>query len=132
MILFSNDNVRRQDRLLGREVAEELLRTVEYGVLSMVEQRGGSVAGYGIPISYVWDGFEYIYFHSAPSGHKLESFDQNSEVSFTIVGSTKVVSEKSTTAYESVVVRGSIERNLTTGLKMKALEMILDKYSPSD
>jgi uncharacterized protein len=34
---YNNDNVRRQDRLLAEDEARELLRTGEYGVLSMIK-----------------------------------------------------------------------------------------------
>ena len=40
---YCNDGVRRRDRLLDAGRAAELLRTGEYAVLSMVENRGGSV-----------------------------------------------------------------------------------------
>lgn len=129
---FDNSEVRRQDRLLDSSRAEELLQRGEYGILLMVERRDGEVAGYGVPMSYAWDGGDYIYFHCAPEGHKLECLDANPEVSFTIVGATKVVSDKFTTAYESVVVRGVAERNLEQNFRMRALELILDKYSLSD
>ena len=67
---YSNENVRRQDRLLDEESARNLLAKCEYGVLSMVDDEGGA---YGLPISFVWDGGEYIYLHCAPVGHKLRS-----------------------------------------------------------
>ena len=48
MIPYDNTAVRRQDRLLDVARACELLRTGEYGVLSMQAEEGG---GYGIPLS---------------------------------------------------------------------------------
>lgn len=50
---YSNETVRRQDRLLEEENALRLLQTAEYGILSMQAAGGG---GYGIPVNYVWDG----------------------------------------------------------------------------
>lgn len=50
---YDNSQVRRQDRLLDEERAEELLAEAEYGILSMVEQRDGKTAGYGIPINFI-------------------------------------------------------------------------------
>ena len=86
---YSNENVRRQDRLLDEESARNLLAKCEYGVLSMVDDEGGA---YGLPISFVWDGGEYIYLHCAPVGHKLRSIAQEPRVSFCVVGKTNVLS----------------------------------------
>ncbi len=130
---FDNSSVRRQDRLIEPEAATDIIKNGEFGVLSMVEVLGeASYGGYGIPINYVWDGGVYIYLHSAPSGHKLDSINKNPNVSFTIIGRTNVISHKFTTAYESVVIRGKIVRGLTNQEKMDALLLLLDKYSPND
>ena len=132
MINYDNSSVRRQERLLDEQTTIELLRNGEYGVLSMVEQRDGAVAGYGIPINYVWDGGRYIYFHCAPEGHKLDSLNCSDAVSFTIVGKTNVISRKFTTAYQSVIVRGHLARGLSSEERMAALRLFLEKYSPAD
>lgn len=58
---YNNETVRRRDRLMDETRALELLRTSEYGVLSMVADGGG----YGIPINFVWDGKDSIYIHCA-------------------------------------------------------------------
>ncbi len=131
-IPYNNAEVRRQDRLLDEENAIKLLECGEYGILSMVEEVNGGVGGYGIPISYVWDHAASIYLHCAPEGHKLNNLQGNPNVSFCVVGSTNVISHKFTTAYESIVVRGRISMNLSTDERMKALALILDKYSPED
>ena len=128
--LYKNDKVRRQDRLLNESVAVELLRNGEYGILSMVERLGEEVGGYGVPISYVWDGENSIYFHCAPEGHKLNCLKTNSSASFCIVGQTIIISNKFTTAYESIIIRGGVHMELSSEERMKALMLILDKYSP--
>lgn len=132
MEFYSNENVRRQDRLLDKQSAITLLRSGEYGVLSMVEIRDSIPAGYGIPLNYVWDEADYIYIHCGPDGHKLDCIDANPLVSFCVVGHTNVISNKFTTAYESLVIRGKISRNLIEEERKKALRLILMKYSPDD
>ncbi|WP_199163380.1 pyridoxamine 5'-phosphate oxidase family protein [Parabacteroides provencensis] len=131
MINFDNSSVRRQERLLSEESSLDLLRVSEYGILSFVETRCGAVAAYGIPLNYVLNE-DYIYFHCAPDGYKMSCLDISNEVSFTIVGRTEVISEKFTTAYQSVVVRGQLERGLADTERMNALKMLLQKYSPND
>lgn len=45
---YSNEKVRRQDRLLSEQEAYDLLRQGEYGFLAMTDGEGHP---YGIPIS---------------------------------------------------------------------------------
>ncbi len=128
-IPYDNGAVRRQDRLLPPEAAEALLRTGEYGVLSMQAEQGG---GYGIPLSYVWDGAGSIYIHCAPEGRKLRALERCAEASFCVVGRTEVHPALFTTAYESIVVRCRAVRGLPPEERMHALELLLAKYSPDD
>jgi nitroimidazol reductase NimA-like FMN-containing flavoprotein (pyridoxamine 5'-phosphate oxidase superfamily) len=126
---YNNETVRRQDRLLDETAAEALLQNGEYGVLSMVSEEN---SGYGIPINYAWDGNSSIYLHCAPEGRKLLSVTQNNKVSFCVVGQTKVVSNKFTTGYASIVLNCQAHVHLKPKERMKALELLLDKYSPND
>ncbi|HIS34691.1 MAG TPA: pyridoxamine 5'-phosphate oxidase family protein [Candidatus Avirikenella pullistercoris] len=128
-MIYDNSKIRRQDRLLDKERASEILKEGEYGVLSMATENGG----YGIPINYVFDeSRECLYFHCAPEGEKLRCIAMDNRVSFCIVGKTKVAPSKFTTAYESIVIRGKTEADLPAEERMHALELILDKYSPND
>ena len=82
--LFDNSIVRRQDRLLDYNSAEELLLRAEYGFLSF-----GGETGYGIPINFALKGMS-LYFHCAPQGEKLERMKQNNQVCFCVVGNTEL------------------------------------------
>lgn len=124
---YSNENVRRQDRVLDEQSAEKLLREGEYGVLSMPDPLHGA---YGIPVNYVWDGKDSVYIHCAPEGRKLRLLDDDSRVSFCVVGRTKPVPDKFTTEYESIVLQCTARRGLPPEERMLALELIVDKYSP--
>lgn len=96
MINYSNKNVRRHDRLLDKEAAIELLRTGEYGVLSL----SGVDGAYGMLLSYAWNSADVIYFHCAPEGEKLAYINHNPNASFVVVGRTNVLSSKFTTEYK--------------------------------
>lgn len=126
---YDNSLVRRQERLLTEEAAADLLRTGEYGVLSMADAEGGA---YGVPLNYVWDGGESIYIHCAPEGRKLRLLAGIPAVSFCIVGRTNVLSSKFTTEYESVVLECRAFVELGEEEKRRALMLILEKYSPGD
>jgi len=109
--------------------AVELLKSAEYGVLSLSEADGQP---YGIPVNFVWDGQNSIYIHCAPVGRKLDILDCNSKVSFCIIGKTSLQPAKFTTGYESIILFGKAIHNLPDEEKWKALNLILDKLSPND
>ena len=115
---YTNEQVRRQDRLLDENLADELVRKGEYGVLSMVTPEG---EGYGIPVNYVWDeNLNALYIHCAPQGRKLTCLAHQPLVTFTIIGRT------------GVVLACTAHTGQTAEERMKALELILDKYAPDD
>lgn len=126
---YNNETVRRQDRLLDEATALDLLKNSDYGVLSI---QGDDDGAYGLPISYAWDGDQNIYLHCATEGKKLRLIDRCNRVSFCIVGPTKVIPDKFTTEYESIILTCTATRHLPEEERMKAFELILDKYSPQD
>ena len=119
-------DIRRKDRVLDNERAMQLLETGEYGFLSMYGKNG---YGYGIPLNYAMEN-KSIYFHCAPEGFKLENIRQNNRVSFCVVGSTQVLPEQFSTAYESVLVFGRIVGGLSEKECYKALDLLVAKYCP--
>lgn len=128
-MIYSNTNIRRQDRLLDKNSANTLLKNGEYGVLSMQAENGGA---YAVPISYVWDGISSIYFHCAKDGRKISCINLCNSVSLSIVGKTNVISDKFTTEYESIILECTAVTGLSDAERIKALELLLDKYSPND
>lgn len=126
-MIYDNSTIRRQDRLLDEERAMRLLDEGEYGFLALAD------AGepYAVPMSYAAEG-DRIYFHCAPEGRKLRILEKNKAACFTVVGRTQVQPGKFTTLYESIVAFGDIAVVEDEAGRMKALELILDKYSPDD
>ena len=83
---------------------------------------------YGVPVNYVVKG-DAIFIHGAAKGQKLESIERNKNVSFCVVGNTKILPDEFTTAYESVIVFGTA--HIIDGEeKCDALELILEKFTP--
>ena len=123
---YTNENVRRQDRILEKQDAENLLKNCEYGVLSLSAENGA----YGVPISFAWDGNDRIYLHCAKSGRKIDAMKSSPEVSFCVVGRTKTLPEKFSTEYESVVVKCRAKLGLADETKLRALRLLVEKYSP--
>jgi nitroimidazol reductase NimA-like FMN-containing flavoprotein (pyridoxamine 5'-phosphate oxidase superfamily) len=117
--------MRRQDRSLNNEDAAELLRSEEYGVLSMSTPEN---EGYGVPLSYVYtDGG--IYFHCATEGTKLEFLRANPHASFCVVGKTEILPAKFSTRFESAIAAGTITEAAGDD-KRKGLLLLVEKYSP--
>lgn len=124
---YVNDTVRRQDRLMDEELAKEILKMAEYGVLSMVDDDGQA---YGIPVNFVWDGEDTIYIHCAPEGRKLRAIAKHPKVSLCAIGHTHLLPKNFTTEYESVVVFGTAHTGLSEEERMHALHLLIDKLSP--
>ncbi len=127
---YNIHDIRRQDRLLPYEEAVLLLRTGEYGVLSMIDNKADQKMAYGVPVSFAWDGKESLYIHCAPEGRKLRCLGKNTNVSFCVTGKTKVIPDKFTTAYQSIILECHAETGLPEDERRKALRLILEKYSP--
>ncbi len=118
------NKMRRKDRAITEDEANYILKTGEYGVLSTVSKNGEP---YGVPLSYcVID--DSIYFHSALEGKKLNNIIVNKIVSFCVVGETKVLPDKFSTIYESVIVDGIIEESFGED-KQLGLTGLITKYS---
>lgn len=111
---------------MNEERALELLKTSEYGVLSMVSEGGG----YGIPINFVWNGKSSVYIHCAPEGRKLRALAENAKCSLCIVGKVHLLPRNFTTEYESVILFGEAHLNLPEEERMDALRLLIDKLSP--
>lgn len=126
---YTNESIRRQNRLLEEEKAIALLESGEYGVLSMQAEEDGA---YGVPVNYVWNKDHSIYIHCAPEGRKLRCIKHCNRVSFCVVGKTHVISNQFTTEYESVVLKCQDHIGLNEEERMHALHLLIDKYSPDD
>lgn len=117
--------VRRKDREISINDARDLMRNSPYGVLATASDDGQP---YTTPLSYVFDG-DYIYFHCALEGHKLDNIRTNPAVSFCVVGQTKTLPKMFATEYESAVAFGTA-KEIHGDEKQDALLNILEKYSP--
>ncbi len=117
--------MRRADKQLSSKAALELLESGEVGIVSSVDADGQP---YGVPVNYVvYQGC--IDFHSATEGHKVKNFKANDRVSFCVVGKTKVLPEKLSTQYESVIVFGRISEKKGSQ-KSDSLRALVKKLAP--
>jgi len=90
---------------------------------------------YAVPMSHVYDG-ENFYFHCAKEGLKLDLISANSKAAFSAVSSAAYYQNSETALYtmhyESVSGWGTISVIHDNAEKLKAMELIKDKFIQGD
>ncbi|MBQ9255244.1 MAG: pyridoxamine 5'-phosphate oxidase family protein [Bacteroidales bacterium] len=127
-MIYDNSKVRRQDRLLSEQRAKEIIETMEYGFLAMIDKEG---LPYCIPLNYAYDGKNSFYVHCAKEGRKIDALKTNPLCTFTIVGNTKPLPDKFTTEYESVILQCNANINLSDEEKYLGHDVFIQKYCPN-
>jgi nitroimidazol reductase NimA-like FMN-containing flavoprotein (pyridoxamine 5'-phosphate oxidase superfamily) len=117
-------NMRRKKQILKKEKINEIMKKNTNGILSCTGDEGYP---YGVPVSFVYFN-DKIYFHSAKSGHKIDSIKNNSKVSFTVVDKDQIVSEEYTSYFRSVIAFG--KARLVEGEEWyEGFKELVEKYS---
>ncbi len=117
--------MRRKEKEMGELEALEIVRTGDYGILSVIQDNGYP---YGVPLNYAYDD-GYIYFHGAKEGNKNDSILANEKVSFTIVEDYEIIKASFDTHYRSVIIFARAKQ-LAGKEKIRGLRLLLEKYSP--
>lgn len=120
--------MRRKGQALPVSVCEEILHRATAGVLA-VEGDGGYP--YAVPLSFVYDAGK-LYFHCAKEGHKLDAIRRNAKASFCVVDQDRVVPEKYTTYFRSVIAFGQVRELTDEQEKRAAIEKLALRYAPQD
>jgi nitroimidazol reductase NimA-like FMN-containing flavoprotein (pyridoxamine 5'-phosphate oxidase superfamily) len=84
---------------------------------------------YCIPLSIARSG-DWIYFHCAHEGHKIDNLRSRNRVCLSCVGATHIPEGKFTIEYESAVIFGTAEEVGTDEEKIHALRLICERYTP--
>lgn len=116
--------IRKDKKIKTEKEIESILIQGEYGILSTSDKNN---TPYGVPLNYVYKN-KIIYFHSAPKGHKLDNISENTEVSFCVVGKTRIIPEKFSTEFESVIIKGKAFEASEDEAR-QALLYLVEKYS---
>lgn len=117
--------MRRNGQLLPVEETESILRAGTSGVLALL---GDDDYPYAVPVSYVYAP-PCIYFHSALTGHKVDSIRKHGKASFCVIAQDDVQSAAFTTCYRSVIAFGKIRVVEDAAEKRGAMEKIARQYS---
>lgn len=140
--------MRRKDREMDRNWGLQVIDRAPFAVLSVTDTNGDP---YAIPLSVARDG-EYLYFHSARSGTKVDLLESQPLVCVTFVTDVNIPdlfseeelaemqtneekagdigSKVFTTEFASAIVYGEVEPVTTDEGKRRALEVICRKYTP--
>jgi nitroimidazol reductase NimA-like FMN-containing flavoprotein (pyridoxamine 5'-phosphate oxidase superfamily) len=117
--------MRRIEREVTPEEIESIIVSGTYGVWSTLNENGYP---YGVPMNYVYLN-QSIYLHCAMEGQKLDNIRRHDKVTFCITGKEKILPDKFSTEYESVIAFGTASE-VQGDEKKAALVEFLRKYSP--
>lgn len=85
---------------------------------------------YTVPVNYVYEDGK-IFLHGAKAGHKLDSIKKCPKVSLCVIAEDKVIPEKLTTQFKSVILFGKariLEKEDEINFALKQLGL---KYNPN-
>lgn len=120
--------MRRKNQQLPQEECNRILQVATSGVLAV---DGDDNYPYAVPLSFAYEDGR-LYFHVAKSGHKLDALRRNPKASFCVIEQDKIVPEKFTTYFRSVIAFGSVRIIDDDAGKRHGLDLLLDKYSPDE
>lgn len=112
-------------RKLSYEKTIELLKSGEHGILAL---NGDDGYPYAVPITYRYLD-DYIYFHSANHGYKIDILKRNTKASFSVILNVEVLPSKFSASFESIIATGDIVFVEDKIEKDKILIDLIDRYS---
>ena len=116
--------MRRIHQQMPDEDAKKILKNADYGTLAVIGDGGDP---YAVPLNYVYYNGK-IYVHCAKKGHKVDAVNNCAKASFTVVGEEKVLKEKYTSYYKSVIAFGTAKTVEDENLKREAVMALSKKY----
>lgn len=119
--------MRKEAQLLPHEEALHILEKGTSGVLALL---GDGNYPYAVPMSYAYENGK-IYFHSAPTGHKIDAAKGHEKASFCVIARDEIIPLNFTTYYESAIAFGRIRFVEDKEEYLHGMHLITDKYSPN-
>jgi nitroimidazol reductase NimA-like FMN-containing flavoprotein (pyridoxamine 5'-phosphate oxidase superfamily) len=120
--------MRRKDREMSRDEALAALDKAPFGTLATVDSDG---VPYCIPLSMAREG-EWLYFHCAMAGHKIDNLRADSRVCVSFVGKAEFPEDNFTVVFESAVVTGTAEEVTGDNEKIRGLRLISERFTPKN
>ncbi|MDR0448822.1 MAG: pyridoxamine 5'-phosphate oxidase family protein [Treponema sp.] len=120
--------MRRKDRELPKNAALAVVDSCAFSVMATINPDGSP---YFIPLSFAREG-EWLYFHSAQEGHKLDNLRHLNRVCISCVGIVKPFPGKFSLEYESAIINGAASEVMDREKKIHALKLISVRYTPGN
>lgn len=119
--------MRRKEKSMSLSDAKALLTKTPIGRLGL----SLNDHPYVVPLNYVFYN-EKIYFHCSREGQKLDYLKRNNRICFEVDEYSGIRKRDKPCSYgskyRSVIVYGNAKLILETGVKMKVLKKLLEKY----
>ena len=119
--------MRRKEREMDKDFAFKIIDKSEYGFLATTKDN----IPYCTPLSIVREN-NFIYFHCAHEGRKIENMRANPKVCMSFVGDTNIIQEKIITEYESTIISGTATEITERAEKIRALELLCLRQIPDN
>ena len=120
--------MRRKDREMPGEFALAIADKCAYSVMATVNPDG---TPYCIPLSMARES-EWLYFHCAKEGQKIDNLRYGNRVCVSCVGDVKITSGDFSTEFESAIINGTATEVTGREEKINALRLICERYTPDD
>ena len=120
--------MRRKDREMPKDFALAVVDKCTYSVLATVNPDGSP---YCVPLSLVREG-EWLYFHSALEGHKIDNLKFLDKVCISCVGDLKDIPGKFSIGFESATINGTASEITDREEKIRVLRLISMRYTPGN
>lgn len=116
----------KKEREMSAEETSRVFALGNHGVLAV---NGDGGYPYAVPVNYVYEDGK-IYIHSAKYGYKIDAIQKDNKVCFTAILNAKVLQNKFTAAYQSVVASGRIAVVEDEAERRRILEQYIYKMAP--
>jgi nitroimidazol reductase NimA-like FMN-containing flavoprotein (pyridoxamine 5'-phosphate oxidase superfamily) len=120
--------MRRKDRQISNEEAYSIIDKASFGTMATVDSDG---IPYAVPLDFVRGG-DFLYFHSALTGHKTDNLKARPDVCISFVGDVTYPENNFTTVFESAIVFGKAEEITAGEEKIHALKLICERFTPKN
>lgn len=120
--------MRRKDREMDRDFALMVVDKCIYATLATITPDGKP---YAVALSIVRDG-DWVYFHGAKEGEKIDCFKANPDACMVCVGDTYCPEDNFTIKYESAVIKGKVTEVTDDDEKLHSLKILCERHTPTN
>ena len=126
---MSMPEMRRKLQHIPHDECLAMLRDGQFGTLAV---HGAGGYSYAVPMNYALldngEELPIVCMHSAQQGHKIDAIVNDPKVCFTVVGQSRIVPERITDYFQSVIAFGRAWVEDDPQIRLDALHALGEKY----